>query len=117
MLDQSSGSTGLSISGEARAMALLTRADGSPLILVSRYGQPLLAFVQNSPKPGTSMEANPDERMAISYQAGKVVKQQEFFYGSGYLSQSSRNLWIPQDIDSVQLVSFSGKKRTVKPKD
>ncbi len=117
MIAQPSSASGFSIDGEARAMALLTRPDSSQLILVSRYNQPLLAFVQNSPSPGTSIAANQDERLVISYQAGKAVKQQELFYGSGYLSQSSRKVRIPQEIDSVQLVSFSGKKRTILLRD
>lgn len=106
--------TGLDILGEARAVAVLTRADQVQLILVSRFNQPLLAFVPNGTLPGTSITPNSNERLAIFYQNGNPAKHQELTYGSGYLSQSSRKIWIPAEVDSVQLVSFAGSERTIK---
>ena len=112
---KSAKETGLDIPGEARAVAILTRADHTQLILVSRFNETLLAFAQTSAPTGKTIMSTADERLVIFYKDGNPVKHQELTYGSGYLSQSSRKIWVPQEVDSVQLVSFSGSNRTIKP--
>jgi hypothetical protein len=37
----------------------------------------------------------------------------EFYYGSGYLSQSSRTLSLPNNVQSVMIYDFTGKSREV----
>lgn len=113
MAIKSQGTTVLTAPGDARSIAVLTSADQNQLILVTRFNQPLLAFsIPDSPSP-KPLEPKKDERMAIWYKGGKALKIQELFYGSGYLSQSSRKLQVFQEADSVEFVSYTGKKRTI----
>jgi hypothetical protein len=41
--------------------------------------------------------------------------KQEFYHGSSYLSHSSRTLLLSDDIASVVIFDFSGKKRIIHP--
>jgi hypothetical protein len=103
---------GLEVPGESRAVAKLMGADGRELILVSRYNQSLLAYRRNEPGMRIILPAADDQQLLI-YQYGNPIMKKELFYGSGYLSQSSRKLTIGTEVDSVVSVNYKGEQRKI----
>ncbi len=103
-------SQGLFVPGESRAIATLMGSDGHEIILISRYDQPLLAFraVDRSSK---IIQPSSDAQQLLIYQKGKNTLKKELFYGSGYLSQSTRKHSIAAEIDSVVSVSYTGERK------
>ena len=54
-----------------------------------------------------------DQSAVITYKDGRSAKQ-EFYYGSSFLSQSSRFILINDKIAQVSITDRSGKTRLVK---
>jgi hypothetical protein len=46
-----------------------------------------------------------------------LKQKQEFYYGTGYLSQSSRYLSLIPGWKRIKFVSYSGKERIITPAD
>jgi outer membrane protein assembly factor BamA len=49
----------------------------------------------------------------MTYQTGEK-EYREFYYGSGYLSQSSRVCKVPAGVITVTFTSYKGETRTIK---
>jgi len=70
-------------------------------------------FLNSEKQTGKIIRAEANDAYAIiQYADGKKLKK-EFYYGSGYLSCSSRFISIPVTAKSIQLVSYQGKQRIV----
>jgi hypothetical protein len=60
---------------------------------------------------GKNIKINADDVSAvITFKNGKIQKE-EFYYGSGFLSQSSRFLAINKNVASVEVTDSKGKIR------
>jgi hypothetical protein len=60
-----------------------------------------------------AIDLKPDDFSAdIIYKDGTKQKM-EFYYGSSYLSQSSRKFLVPADATSVRVTNFKGEKRKI----
>ncbi len=102
----------LPVPGEGRAMAWLIGAGGDPILLVSRYNGPLLAFRIGLGDRRTISVSADDQEILIYRRSGPPLKR-ELYYGTGYLSQSSRKVILDRDVDSIQVVNSRGVLRTV----
>ena len=61
------------------------------------------------------LEVEPMESHAdIFYQDGRKQKI-EFYYGSGYLSQSSRKILLPRSFKEIVIYDYAGKSRKITP--
>lgn len=96
-----------------KSIVRLSNAAGKMVLLISANADSLRAVtVKATPK---TISTNSDDAYAIiSDQSGKQFRQ-EFYYGSSYLSQSSRRLVVPATTRAISIVSYTGKKRTVQP--
>lgn len=103
---------GLEVPGESRAVAKLMGADGREIVLVSRYNQSLLAF-RSSVQSSKVIQPAADDQLLLIYRNGKPTKKRELFYGSGYLSQSTRKLTIEAGADSVVSVNYKGMRSRI----
>jgi hypothetical protein len=104
--------SGLHVDRNARAVAEVLDAGDQPLALVSNNSDSLQAYAY--PKHYRSViRLRPDDaRAEIRYGDGRIEKR-EFYYGAGYLSQSSRNLKVPDGVLSVHLYNYRGTGREV----
>lgn len=107
--------SGFFVEGDAKGIAQLVLADGSPLILSAINSGKLKGFIlqKNYPgvKPMQAMKVGPMDAYAqITLTNGKK-RRYENYYGSAYLSHSSRVLWLPEMAASVKIVTFDGKYR------
>lgn len=103
---------GFKVDGDAKALVRITES-GRDVYVVSQNKSTLKAFVVDrvnskviAPKPG-------DVSCDVLLGNGKTRKQ-EFYYGSGYLSQSARKLRAQGEATSLKIHSADGKTREVK---
>lgn len=105
--------SGFLTNGEGRSMAFLVNKDGKRLIIAVQHGGPILVFKRNEKDPADTpaISLGPlDHKVFITEKSGLTVER-EFFYGNGYLSQSSRTLPIDPHLSKVEAIDYSGKKR------
>jgi hypothetical protein len=115
-LPLSAAQSGFLVEGNAKGLAELTLSDGRPLVLSSINSGKLKAFVPNpqreSGKAPKLIALQSRDAYAELQVKGKKVRQ-EFYYGSTYLSQSSRVLRLPEGITAGIIVDYSGKRRNI----
>jgi hypothetical protein len=104
--------SGFFVDGDAKGMAELTMADGRSLILAAQNSGKMKVFsVENSNSKLIRLERD-DVWIDIMYENGKI-EHREYYYGSGYLSSSSRICRITEDINSVTITTYTGNSRTI----
>ncbi len=108
--------SGFMVDGNAKGLGEIILKDGRLLTLVAQNNHNLKAFVVNKPVATAAAKIialQPYDAYAIEHLTNGQKRKCEFYYGSGYLSQSSRKLVISNRVKSVQIVDYRGKKRTV----
>ncbi len=104
--------SGFQVDGDAKALARLTRKD-SQLFLGTQNIDSLKVY--SVPNSGQLFKPQPMDSWAeLIYTTGKKERV-EFYYGSGYLSQSSRVMQITKDVKEIIVHDFKGQSRTVTP--
>jgi hypothetical protein len=104
--------SGFFADGDTKAMAGLTLNNGHSLVLVSRNSDNL-KVLESKVVPLRVIRLKGDEvRAELNYATGEK-ECREFYYGSGYLSQSSRVCNIPAGVTSVYIFSYTGESRTI----
>jgi hypothetical protein len=105
--------SGFFVKGDAKAFATIKSAGGEELFMATQNLDSLIVYKKKEPRQGKwiTLEKN-DQTAEILYKNGSVRKL-EFYYGSTYLSQSSRRFAVSGDISKVVITDFSGKKRQV----
>ena len=103
---------GFFVDGDAKGMAELTMQDGRSLILAAQNSGKMKVF--NAGRlTGEIIRLNKDDVSAeLQYETGET-ELREFYYGSGYLSSSSRVCHIPENVVSVNITTYSGESRTI----
>jgi hypothetical protein len=104
--------TGFYVPGDAKAFVMFRGANREQLFLVTENLGSLHVFKnKNSKSKWISLEKN-IFCAEIIYQNG-VKRKMEFYYGSTYLSQSSRHISIDPGVESVILKYFDGKNEVL----
>ena len=104
--------SGFFADGDAKALAELSLNNGNSLILVARNSDSL-KVIGSTVKPAGIIRLKKDEVSAeLTYENGEK-EYREFYFGSGYLSQSSRICKIPAGVTSVMIFSYKGEFRTI----
>ena len=103
--------SGISITGDAKGLASLKTKDNRTLLLATQNNDNLLSYETN--KAAQIIDTKPTDSYAIITNNKGTKSKRELYYGSGYLSQSSRSLILPIDVKSVELFDFGGKSREI----
>jgi enediyne biosynthesis protein E4 len=106
--------SGFEVNGQGRALAILRDKKGDPIILAAQHGDSLKVFKNTKPQSYKHVVKLGllDYLAEITFKDGsKSVK--EFYYGDGYLSQSSRFLPILDSYSKVEITDYQRNKRTV----
>lgn len=78
--------------------------------MVGNNSDSLMAYMEKN-KAGKVYQAAPEDAYAlITLQDGRTYKQ-EFYYGSTYLSQTSRSVKFSDAMKAVDIYDFLGKKK------
>lgn len=105
--------SGFFVDKDAKGMAELYIGNNQSIVLVGCNDDSLKTFQSTSQKDQYLSIVEPDDAYAImTLKDGRKVKR-EFYYGSTYLSQSSRVLKVPKDISSLVIYNFRGDRRDI----
>jgi len=86
--------------------------DGTSLILVAQNSDCLKVIKPLRPPVKTLRLKNDDVSAELIYKTGEK-EYREFYYGSGYLSQSSRVCRIPEGVISLSITNYKGQTRKI----
>ncbi len=112
----SSEEDGLQVDGQVRGVISLRVKDRETYIF-GRNSATAKAYVINSIKNGSILSVAPNTAKAIiTFKNGKE-RLHEFYYGSSYLSQSSRHLKLYGSEKKIVLYDFSGRQKTITPQE
>jgi hypothetical protein len=103
--------SGFFVDTDAKGLAQLSRRDGTSWVLSANNGDSLKVFAARSASKW--LAAAPMDAYAEVWLKGGRKRREEFYYGSGYLSQSSRGLWISLQVVRVVVYDGQGKAREV----
>ncbi|MFD1003430.1 VCBS repeat-containing protein [Ohtaekwangia kribbensis] len=104
--------SGLLIDGNAKALSELVDGKGKLLLLATQNNDTLKVF-ENTVTPGKYIAIQANDAYAIMTHANGKKSKHEFYYSSGYLSQSSRRLAVTPDVKQAVIYSYTGTSRTV----
>jgi enediyne biosynthesis protein E4 len=109
----SSTDTGFRVEGDGKALARLKSVSGE-LMIATQNADSLRIFKFDQGQSGARafMPLQTDAGAELLFADGKKEKV-EFYYGSGYLSQSTRSVLIPQQVKAMVVYDFAGKSRTI----
>ena len=108
--------SGFFVKGDAKALAIIHTAKNEELLLATQNQDSLLVFrkkeVQNSDAVKWISLSPQDVSADIFFNDGRK-RRIEFYYGSTFLSQSSRKIPMEKDVVKVVITDFKGNKREV----
>jgi hypothetical protein len=103
-------STGFFVPGDAKGLAKIHLAGNKDAWLITQNQDSVLTY-SPSKQATRSYKLKPgDQSVEIIYKDGRKRKV-EFYYGSTYLSQSSRYLQADAGMSSITVTNFKGVKR------
>ncbi|HLX93733.1 MAG TPA: VCBS repeat-containing protein, partial [Puia sp.] len=103
--------SGIFIPGNGKALAELRDANGHAMVVAGQNRGPLRIFeAKRDLKTVSTLPA--DVAALLRLRNGKS-RRQEFYYGSSFLSQSTRVLDIDGNILSAEIIDEKGKRRSV----
>jgi hypothetical protein len=103
--------SGIYLPGDQKSLVRLQGAGDRYLLAAGQNKGPLQVFERN--KGGVFISLQPGDVSAfITYRDG-TVRKEECGYGSSFLSQSGRSLFVSGPVAAVAIVDESGKKRRV----
>ncbi|HEX5169709.1 MAG TPA: VCBS repeat-containing protein, partial [Cyclobacteriaceae bacterium] len=108
--------SGFKVSGDAKGLVKIIDANHRELYVASQNRDSLKVFEKNNQKMKSQFftpEAL-DVRAEIIFETGKKEKI-EFYFGSGFLSQSSRRTRIPTGVKELIIYDSKGGSRKVTP--
>ena len=104
--------SGFFVDGDAKALAGLTLKDGSSLILAALNSDSLKVIKPLRLSHKSIRLKNDDVSAVMTYKNGDK-EYLEFYYGIGYLSQSSRVCHVPEGVVSVTFTTYTGESRKI----
>jgi enediyne biosynthesis protein E4 len=104
--------SGFFADGDTKGLAELSLKDGSSLILVARNSD-RLKVIKTLKEPQKTIRVKNDEVSAELTFSDGSKELREFYYGTGYLSQSSRICTVPPGVVSVTFTTYKGESRKI----
>ncbi|HEY8934643.1 MAG TPA: VCBS repeat-containing protein [Cyclobacteriaceae bacterium] len=111
----SSANSGFYVKGDAKALAHLYNSRQEEIFLATQNRDSLKVFMPRENFKTNLLVLQPlDAWLEFIYQDGKKERA-EAYYGSGYLSQSSRKIKIPSGVKEIIIYDSQGKSRKIIP--
>jgi enediyne biosynthesis protein E4 len=110
----SSAKSGFYIPGDAKSLVTLSGSNGD-IFIASQNRDSLKIFSTLALHDAVKFKPEPlDSWSELVYADGRIQKV-EFYYGSGYLSQSTRAITIPKKVREIIVYDSKGKSRRIVP--
>lgn len=104
--------SGLLVPGDAKGFATVRSSDGSNLFVATQNQDVIKAYKETSAK-AKNIKLKPTDAYAMLNLKNGSKKRVEFYYGSSFLSQSSRTMDVGSDVKDITIVDYKGNKRQV----
>ena len=104
--------SGIFIPGNGKALIKLKGTDGKYLMAAAQNRAPLKVYRLKKASSSILLQPN-DVMVELTYKNGKKQKR-ECYYGSSFLSQSSRFLSIDENVNAVSITNSKGETRQIK---
>jgi hypothetical protein len=108
-----SAQSGFNVPGDSKALAKLS-FDTGDLYLATKNMDSLSVFTRHENRQTYKLEPQANDCRATLVHADGRKTKIEFYYGGGYLSQSTRKVVLPGDVTEVILFNSQGESRAVK---
>jgi hypothetical protein len=108
---RSGSESGFFVDGDAKGVAELQIGDSESGVLVTQNNGSLEVFSAAAEGDWASLRLEPLDETALLTFEGGATRREELPYGSGYLSQSSRFLKVPQGVVRVAVRDSRGEER------
>src|SRR5947199_190787 len=106
---------GFYVNGDAKAVAELVLDDTHSLLLVTQNDDSLRLFSPLRRGATRNVPLQALDASAVFTLADGTTRRQELYYGSTYLSQSSRFLKVPDEVTRVTVYDSQGRSRSFAP--
>ncbi len=107
----SGAASGFYVDGDAKAVAELVLDDAHSLVLVTQNDDSLKVFARLASRGTRHLRVRALDAYAVLTLADGTIRREELYYGSGYLSQSSRFLKVPEAVTRVTVYDSRGRSR------
>ena len=107
----SGAASGFYVDGDPKAVAELVLDDTHSLVLVTQNDDSLKVFAPSRRGRTRTVRVGALDAYAVLTLADGTTQREELYYGSGYLSQSSRFLRVPNQVTRVTLYDSRGRNR------
>lgn len=107
--------SGFKVDGDAKSLARLCSVPSGEFLIATQNVDSVKVFsaINGNVKKEIFFHPQPDDSWAvIEYTNGKTEKV-EFYYGMGYLSQSTRSIKMPTSVKEIVVHNFKGNKRSI----
>ena len=114
-MPSNSAQSGFFVKGDAKGVATIHTAKNEDLVLVTQNQDNLLTFTKsaNDKVPEKWINLKSDDFYADIFYKDHKKRRVEFYYGSTYLSQSSRKLLLDKEAVKITITNFKGIKRDI----
>jgi hypothetical protein len=104
--------SGILVKGDAKSLASL-RTSGGKLMLVATQNRGVIKAFEQDQSCVRVLDLPADVSRVELLLAGNKTMIKELYYGNGFISQSARQLCISENVKSVTLTTFDGKRSTM----
>jgi enediyne biosynthesis protein E4 len=106
--------SGFKVDGDAKALAKLKNAADEELFIATQNLDSVRVFrTRGKRKVARSFQALPMDSYAELHHENGTQEKVEFYYGSGYLSQSTRSIVVPASVTTMKVYDYKGRQRIV----
>ncbi len=105
--------SGFLVPGDAKAVAEVATTDTTSLLVATQNDDSLKTFKPTQRRGGFVPLRPLDRRAVLTYEDGST-RTEELYFGSTYLSQSSRRLWVPETVTEVVVHGADGGRKRMK---
>jgi hypothetical protein len=108
-------SSGFYVKGDAKGLARLHTARNEDIWIVTQNQDSLVTFHLAAPPMLKWVDLQPEDFSIDAFYADGQKRHSECYYGSTYLSQSSRKISLDSRVKKLVITDFRGNKREVTP--
>lgn len=105
--------SGIYIPGDGKALVKLKGSNGNYLVAASQNRGPLKLFELRAAQK--IIPVNTSDVSAIVHYKNGNTRKEEFYYGSGFLSQSARHCTVSPGVDFIDITNSRGTVRRIVP--
>lgn len=101
------------VPGDAKSLIRVRTVDERELIIASQNQDSLKAFMHRDRRNSLYFDPEVTDEWALIEYSNGSKQRVEFYFGSGYLSQSSRSVIVPRNASQMTVYNQKGKSRLI----